>query len=415
METYGLFEDQSASQILCTFFATDPRDDPLRLSFPDIEDLQVRNSARNGCMAAYQILRSRGQIAGDARFFLSCQFAEDRINTNAHGGSAGLAFCLQFASQAYQFHRGRSLGFTVAATGVIVDGTAKARVEGVRGINRKLAVAVELLKEGDWVFYPQVNEEEIEPALRQQATQQGLHLMAVSTVEQALGALLPEPRRTRRVWWLAPVLLAAGLLAYYLTNRPDPQSLAALAIQAQEAGHYLEAREHVAQLAPALSHQLLDSLHLELKFHYQTPLQKGVLPFSPGPVRIALNSGDRYRLSCAARDSCYLYAYQLDSGGKLSPLAGPVLLRPDHTCFLPPEAGQWFVLDERTGEELLYVVAARRPGRDLEELSRQLVGAPAAGKEELKGRLLERLAARAQASQAGIAGVFCETFKFQHR
>ena len=438
METYALFGDQSASRILYEFFNPDPGDDPVRLAFPDIEDIQVRNSARNGCLSAYHILSRTNYIHRGKGFFPSCQFADASANLHAQGDSAGLAFCLKFVQEVYGLSIGKTLDYAIAATGVISDGTREARIERVEGINPKLSAAVDLLEAGDRVFFPAANEPDIEPDINQKAADKGIRLVPVSTVEQAIGELLPppvppSPRRFRKVPALFVALAGALILYLAYQSAPDPESLIARVIEAQEQGNHLQARELLDEFLQRegeqdervleLSHQLSDSLDLGITFHYLKSGQQGTRPISPSHSSrdpVVLRSGDLYRFSCTMSDSGFLYAYQVDSRGKLDRLpgasssSGPVRLEAGSTRFLPPGETDWYALDEQDGQETIYFVASRRPGRDLEKIYAQLLRAPETKKGAIRRTLMEKIKTRAQAREAGIMGIFYAAFTFQH-
>lgn len=107
-----------------------------------------------------------------------------------HGLRAGLAFCLHFAFQVWSKPPNDSMspGFSIAATGVISDakGSAVTRVEG---IGRKLARALDVLQQGDKIFYPHDNDGEIDAGIRDAASTKGIALIPVATVREALAEL----------------------------------------------------------------------------------------------------------------------------------------------------------------------------------------------------------------------------------
>jgi hypothetical protein len=190
METFALFADATASRIVYGFF--DPGADPVELTPLGITDAQVKHSAANGCFSAYQVLRRAGYISPGQKFALSYEFAEGGRRIFALGASAGLAFCLQFAQEIAFQATGKALHFSLAATGVISEGTEKAEVRGVEGMTAKLQAALACLQPGDKVFYPLQNSAEISPEIQSEATQKGIELIAVSTVAQAISRLLEQ-------------------------------------------------------------------------------------------------------------------------------------------------------------------------------------------------------------------------------
>lgn len=130
METFALFEDATASRIVLGFL--EPEDLLLKPIPLNIPDNQVVHSAQNGFYAAYQVLKGLGYVRGE-RYCLSYQFKGEGMTFYALGESAGLAFCLKFAQEVHFRETGRRLNRTVAATGVIGDGTERAEVRRVEG------------------------------------------------------------------------------------------------------------------------------------------------------------------------------------------------------------------------------------------------------------------------------------------
>jgi hypothetical protein len=190
METYSLFDDKTASRIVYSFYDPDPGK-RVKIDFPPgLSDSQVRNSADEGVVCAYQVLRRLGYIGEREDYYLRCRFADTEVNFKALGDSAGLGFSLKFAQEVYREKTGQPLNFSIAATGVIDEQGCK--VGWIKGINSKLEAAVNCLKKEDQIFYPSDNEEEIDPDIKAQAKQRGILLIPVSTVEEATKKLLPE-------------------------------------------------------------------------------------------------------------------------------------------------------------------------------------------------------------------------------
>ena len=190
METHALFDDKTSSRIVYSFYDPDPGN-RVKIDFPPgLSDGQVRNSADEGIVCAYQILRRFGYIGEREDYYLRCRFADTEINFKALGESAGLGFSLKFAQEVYREKTGQSLSYSVAATGVIDEKGRK--VGRIKGINPKLEAAINCLQKGDQVFYPSDNEEEIDPDKKANAEQKGIELIPVSTVEEAIRKLFPE-------------------------------------------------------------------------------------------------------------------------------------------------------------------------------------------------------------------------------
>ena len=190
MDIYALFDDRTSSRIVYSFYDPDPGN-RVKIDFPpSLSDGQIRNSADEGIVCAYQILRRLGYIDEREDYYLRCRFANTEINFKALGESAGLGFSLKFAQEVYREKTGQSISYSVAATGVIDEKGCK--VGRIKGINPKLEAAINCLQKGDQVFYPSDNEEEIDPDKRAHAEQRGIELIPVSTVEEAIKKLFPE-------------------------------------------------------------------------------------------------------------------------------------------------------------------------------------------------------------------------------
>lgn len=144
------------------------------------------HSAQNGCVSAYHLLAQRGYVKPADRFFPSCQFADAQVNIQARGSSAGLAFCLKFASQVYELCGGPPASFAVAATGTIENSSRQARIGRVEGVEAKLRGALRVLQRGDLLFVPAANAEEVPEEIRHALEAKGIELIPVATVEEAL-------------------------------------------------------------------------------------------------------------------------------------------------------------------------------------------------------------------------------------
>lgn len=434
MEIHALFEDGSASRVILEFFASDPADDPVRLACIGIEDRQMVHSAQNGCISAYHLLARRGYIKPADRFFPSCQFAEALVNIQARGSSAGLAFCLKFASEVHRLSGAPPAPFSVAATGTIENSSRQARIGRVEGVETKLRGALRALQRGDLLFVPAANAEEVPEEIRHALAAKGIELIPVATVEEALQRLIPAgqdppaPRaRERRGWrWTAigaaVMALAAG--GYWAWERSAAPEMAELTSWCEE-GRYLDTREGLEQAldrsaadpaAAQLYRQLKDRLGLQIEFHHQPAARKSLQPehlsLTPSTEKVELAPGDLYRLSFTPEDSLYLYVFRhtgperLEMLWPVSAIEGAGLLRAGKKYYLPEDTQTWFKQGESGNPEQLCLVAARRRGLDLERLYRRYEGT--AGQEQAaRGlELLEALASRQTAQQAGLAGVY---------
>lgn len=425
METYALFEDGSASRIVFEFFTPSPTDDPVRLACIGIQDPGVVHSAQNGCLSAYHLLSRRGYIKPGERFFPSSQFGEAQANLRARGSSAGLAFCLKFSREVSTLYTEEAQTFSVAATGVIENGSREALVGRVEGVDNKVRAALDVLRRGDLLFVPAANAAEISAELKHSLADTGVELKAVATVAEALALLIPPsqdpdtaPPPPNRFWrWLGVVTVVVAILSWVLMQREDPDT----ALKAEyEQGKYREVKMRIESRldqvptdreATYLHHQLTDPLGLEINFHRQPATSKGLHPekvsTKPGQSLVPLASGDLYRFSYTVRDSCYLYVLQLDRSGELRLLtAEPTMLKTGQRYYLPADTQDWFRLEEGETGGSICLLGSRRPGLDLEQLWRKYRTSRGSAREENCREFMEHLEYRRDAYAGGLAGVF---------
>ncbi len=216
MNTFALFDDATISPIVLGYY--DPVEQPLRADPINITDPEIVKSANNGFRAAFLIMRGLGYC--QARYCISYQFKEKGRSAYAHGQSAGLAFGLKFAIDAYSSYSGKPLGYSVAATGVVTEATQQAEVTRVEGINQKLKAAIANLKKGDKIFYPLDNDQDLEAHIKLQAANTGIELFAVHTVSQAVRRLFekhPEEEYPVQIIGLGECQPDTG--AYQIDNR----------------------------------------------------------------------------------------------------------------------------------------------------------------------------------------------------
>ena len=134
--------------------------------------------AEAAAAASYRLLRREGYLTGSLRLLFS--LVDPPLNPV--GPSGGLAFAL--ATVLAVLDQRRYPG--VAATGILSEAGALTAVDGLAA---KLQAALRVLPPGGLVLYPAANAQEIPPALHQAATDQGLELVAVARLDQALRRL----------------------------------------------------------------------------------------------------------------------------------------------------------------------------------------------------------------------------------
>jgi TolB protein len=405
MQTFALFEDQTSARVLCDFFAPDPDDDPVRLVFPDLDDTRLRHSAANGCLAGYQLLYQLGYLEPGEHFCLSFQFSEHRGYANSHGSSAGLAFALKFAGEIYHLKTGNRLGHSVAATGVISDGTRTAQVGPVQALDNKVLAALEVLSAGDLFFYPAENNPSLSEEVRRIAAAQQIRLVPVSTLAEALEVLLPAS--TSRGWRRRSKRFLAGLSLALLVG------LISLAV-------YRAGRD--ASLARTVR-QAMDGKPLQVTggLHFRSVIGSGCRTLeelsAPGPP-LQLISGDLYKLVISASDSCFLYLFQSDSRGQVErwpdplPEAGPIRLEPGQEHQIPARLEDWLILDQQVGTDLFSVFALRAPDPKMDSLYTQFRRVREGRKPALRAELAAHWAGLLQT--LGKDQLFALEFAVQH-
>jgi len=139
----------------------------------------------------------------------------------------------------------------------------------------------------------------------------------------------------------------------------------------------------------------------QLVLHFQkqgSPFVEGIDLQAPQEESIALTSADNYRLLLEPAQDCYVYVFQLTSSDILvklfpnetySSVQNPLQRGQTHHL---PSAPNWFYLDEKEGQERLYIVASTEPMQDLEDLYAQYSRTGDESKEqEILSSLLKKL------------------------
>lgn len=463
MKTFALFHDGSVDEINISRY--DPMHDQEKFLVSDPkgaarESPDIMKSAEVAFDAAIFVLQKMGCSTG--RYYIHYQFKNETKGAKfVHGESAGLAFCLDFAAKIWEnLSRPAKLNFAIAATGVINDDQGEVtRVDSITG---KLQGALDVLQHGGRIFYPRDNDSEISTGIRDAASTKGIALIPVATVQEALAELfrirqdeiasmensaVKTLHGTSRLDGLSffsriprPVILVSSifllllLLAGYLfyPRCPDPVEVLPVLQNGLEWGRFQESRDKVRELMECVSQpdtrvakmerEMTKPLDLKNEFEYLRTLG-GPERLNPGEAsKIVLRSGDGFRFHLAPAESCYLYVFQVDSGDNLAQIfpdpkhASPGnFLQAGVHYQIPPGRDDWFLLDEKTGTETIFITASAWPAKDLEELSQGLASVmPVKEKNEQKTKLLERIKARSAARTEGIGGVYYEESAFRH-
>jgi len=84
----------------------------------------------------------------------------------------------------------------------------------------------------------------------------------------------------------------------------------------------------------------------------------------------SLKTGDSFKIKYQVKEEAYVYLLSLDSQGNISKIfpekdtIQPVKIEPNKV-YTFPHHDKWFVLDDNTGKETLYLIASRKPIEDV--------------------------------------------------
>ncbi|MGC9028667.1 MAG: DUF4384 domain-containing protein [Desulfomonilaceae bacterium] len=147
-------------------------------------------------------------------------------------------------------------------------------------------------------------------------------------------------------------------------------------------------------------------LNIKVQFQYEAP---------DGTVRVledgtSLKSGQHFGVAFRAESDCYLYIFWRDSTGQFGQLypnpqltEGTAEVKGGKTYWLPSMNGErWYVLDDVTGEETIYVVASRQKNKKLEDLSAAMMR-PSRASKDAKSREQLSMALEREINLMGIA------------
>jgi hypothetical protein len=189
-------------------------------------------------------------------------------------------------------------------------------------------------------------------------------------------------------------------------------------------GEYLLARKELEDLNASAGDDdgigaLLLQLRKALNVSSELTASSGEGAYRSGTRTIA--SGAGFQLSFTPSDTCYIYIFQVDSLNNLDQLLpNSQALREGNPVegektYRIPSGGNYFVLDNNTGRETIYLVASRWPAEDIEELYAKFKGSSVVQERyRYRRELLERIKSRASAMEAGVSGCFYEEFAFLH-
>jgi hypothetical protein len=155
-------------------------------------------------------------------------------------------------------------------------------------------------------------------------------------------------------------LTSATLLAHGCrTAQPKPQPAPPPMIVAPQPVAAVE--QPPAPVAPAPPAVIDDGAPVAVNVQVEALVGDGPAAFVPTGQR--LRSGDRIAIHVTPNANAYLYVALVSSTGEpqlLFPAQGPGVIMGGTSERIPP-VGKWFRLDKSTGQEDIYVLAAKRP------------------------------------------------------
>jgi len=191
-KTYALFGDGTADSIeleLPDWVDSDQKEMIRPIPIGDMKK-SVIDSAERGFLAAYYILVQINRLKRK-KYWLSYEFKSE--GEKVIGKSAGLAFALTFLQEAL------NLDSIIAATGLIDLANADAKVGYVKKIEPKLKAAIRVLPKHGKVFYPSVNNDEIDFDIKQKAREKKIELIPVATLREAIERTIRLPENEKRI------------------------------------------------------------------------------------------------------------------------------------------------------------------------------------------------------------------------
>ena len=120
----------------------------------------------------------------------------------------------------------------------------------------------------------------------------------------------------------------------------------------------------------------------------------------------ALRSGDNFQIHLEASRPAYVYILMYDSQGKAGQLYPDPKINQSGSLeggrkVVVPSRDLWFWLDEHTGTETIYVLAADKPMADIRGLMAQMEGGSEASQQRASRQIKERIAVM----QRGVGGI----------
>lgn len=345
----------------------------------------VEESLLRAKWAAFQFLLHRRLISSDQGFSLALEIFDRQgqpLAQKIRGHSGGLAFALALILHKASANAG---SVDICATGRLTN-PRTGGVKGVAALADKISGSLERLGKGSIIFFPRENKGELTAQHGEQAQARGISLVPVAGLdetvavleERGLLALSPEhagtrPRKRRWPW----VVAACGLF-FYLAGW-----FAALPVSNYllEYGRY-EWVENLMEPARWLYwfdgrfaglHQTLEE-PVQIVAELRSPTgagEKEVITFTQrSRGRLAFKGQEMWALSLKASQPLYIYLFLRDEADEVQRLfpgepARRESILPANQEFVFPPPGYWRPVPAGQGREILILVAARWPCKDL--------------------------------------------------
>jgi hypothetical protein len=192
MRGLAMFDNGTSCEVEASLYlAREAFEGPVETQIVSASSPALKNSARLGATAAFNTLLELGLIDPQQRRCVAFCFVGEMAPLQIVGTSAGLLFAVMFAGQLLEEHQKLApAGFTIAATGEVASLNIRAPLKAVDGVPAKITAALNVLKRGDQLLYPAASDDQVSDALRKQAEDQGVRLLPVSTVREALTTAL---------------------------------------------------------------------------------------------------------------------------------------------------------------------------------------------------------------------------------
>jgi hypothetical protein len=388
MPTYILLDDGTQAQIELLDIAHIPATgDPVQIvSLMGKLSHDVEESLLRAKCAAFQFLLRRRLIQAEQGFSLALEIFDRQgkpLAQKIRGHSGGLAFAL-----ALILHKAaRNYGsMEICATGRLGN-PRTGGIKGVAALADKISGGLERLPEGSIIFFPQENNGELTAHHWKQAQARGICLAPVSGLDETVAVLEERgmlalssersltPSRKRRWPWVAAACALLFYLAGYFATLPISNYLLGN-------GRY----EWVEQLTePAQWLYWFDGRFAQLHQALVKPVQIVAELRSPTGVgerevitfthrsrgRLAFRGQEMWALSLKASQPLYIYLFLRDAVDELQrlfpeePVTHENLLSANQEWVFPPP-GYWRPVPSSRGREILVLVAARWPCKDLE-------------------------------------------------